>query len=447
MRRAAVRPWIAVAAASLFVAFGAGVQDIVNPFQVAFTAALAFGLVHLLLADHVGRVDRRDGYGLLAGLLALMCSGVGVCMVVVVGLAVLLRRGWRLAALHTVPLGVIYLVWLAIIGRDTSGTQESNPTIGRVARFVTVGEREAYDWIAGGFKPLGLVLVLVIAGGLVCAVIAHRRSGTLSRLAAPVALMAGSAVFLAVTASGRLFLGIDAARSSRYVYLIAAMTIPALAVAANALASRWRWFLPVAIGIFLIGVPANLRVGVRAGNNTETPTREIFMSLQQNSISQEVPPSIRPEPVMAPEVTIGWLAAQSSGRSGAISSDLRYEDTFRLAFAQSKGAAPTTQCSSLRTPLVISLHAGDQLGLYRNTVVVTPAPALKVHVLGPPLIFFPRDGARIGLVQTPGRVRIATRGHPLNWAMHQYNTRLIPKVCVHRAAGSDVSGAAAQGKI
>jgi hypothetical protein len=32
-------------------------------------------------------------------------------------------------------------------------------------------------------------------------------------------------------------------------------------------------------------------------------------------------------------------------------------------------------------------------------------------------------------------------------AMHQYNTRLIPNVCVHRAAGSDVSGAAARGKI
>jgi len=258
--------------------------------------------------------------------------------------------------------------------------------------------------------------------------------------------MAGSAVFLAVTASGRLFLGIDAARSSRYVYLIAAMTIPALAVAVDALASRWRWFLPVAIGVFLVGVPANLRVGVRAGNNTETPTREIFMSLQENSISQEVPPSIRPEPVMAPEVTIGWLAAQSSGRSGAISSDLRYEDTFRVAFAQSKGAAPTKQCSSLRTPLVISLHVGDQLGLYRNTVVVAPAPALKVHVLGPPLIFFPRDGRRISVVQAPGRVRIATGGHPLNWAMHQYNTRLIAKVCVDRAAGSAASGAAATGK-
>jgi len=447
MLRAAVRPWIAVAAASLFVAFGAGVQDIANPFQVAFTAALAFGLVHLLLADHAGPVDRRDGYGLLAGLLALMCSGVGVCMVAAVGLAVLLRRGWRLAALHTVPLAAVYLVWLAIIGRHTSGGQESNPTIGGLTRFVATGEREAYNWIAGGFKPLGLALVFVIAGGLVCAAIAHRRTGTLARMAAPVALVAGSVVFLAVTASGRLFLGTAAARSGRYVYVIAAMTIPALAVAVDALASLRRWLLPVAIGVFLIGVPANVRVAVRAGNNdASAATRELFTSLQRNPLSHQVPPSIRPEPVFAPEVTIGWLAAQSPGRSGAISSDVLYEDTFRLAFAQSKGTAPTKQCSSLRTPLVVSLHAGDQLGLYRNSVVVYPAPALKVHVLGPPLIFFPRDGRRIAVVQTPGRVRIATGGHPLNWAMHQYNTRLIPKVCVQRAAGSAVSAATGAGK-
>jgi hypothetical protein len=242
-----------------------------------------------------------------------------------------------------------------------------------------------------------------------------------------------------------LFLGIDAARSSRYVYLIAAMTIPALAVAADALASRWRWFLPVAIGIFLIGVPANLRVGVRAGNNASNATREIFTSLQQNSLSQQVPPSIRPEPVMASEVTIGWLAAQSSRRSGAISSDLRFEDTFRLALAQSKRAAPTKQCFALRKPLVISLNTGDSLGLYHNTVVVTPAT--DVHVLGPPLIFFPRDGARIVVVQAPGAVRISMARRPLNWAMHQYNTRLIPNVCVHRAARSAVSAAGAQGKI
>ena len=68
MRRARVRPWIATAAASSFVLFGAGWENIVVPFQICFTGALAFGLAQLLLADHDGSIDRRDRLGLLAGL-------------------------------------------------------------------------------------------------------------------------------------------------------------------------------------------------------------------------------------------------------------------------------------------------------------------------------------------------------------------------------------------
>src|SRR6185369_9091996 len=111
MGRARVRPWTATIVASAFVLFGAGAQDILWAFQIAFTGALVLGLAHLLLADHDGPVDRRDWFGLAAGFLALLCSGVAVTMVVVVGLATLLRRGWRIAVLHTVPLAAVYGAW------------------------------------------------------------------------------------------------------------------------------------------------------------------------------------------------------------------------------------------------------------------------------------------------------------------------------------------------
>jgi hypothetical protein len=115
MRRARVQPWLATAAASLFALFGSGYQDIISAFQVGFTGALVLGLTHLLLADHDGPSDRRDWLGLLAGLAGLMMAGVAVTMVIVVGLAVLLRRGWRAALLHTAPLAGCYLVRYATI--------------------------------------------------------------------------------------------------------------------------------------------------------------------------------------------------------------------------------------------------------------------------------------------------------------------------------------------
>src|SRR3954462_5852374 len=116
MRRAGVVPWIATAATTLFVFFGGGVADILWAFQIGFTGSLVFGLTHLLLADHDGPVDRRDAIGLLAGLAGLLCSGVAVTMTMVVGLTMLMRRGWRIALLHTVPLGAVYSLWWATIG-------------------------------------------------------------------------------------------------------------------------------------------------------------------------------------------------------------------------------------------------------------------------------------------------------------------------------------------
>ena len=116
MRRVGVRPWTATIVACVLVFFGAGYQNIILPFQMTLVGSLVFGFVHLLLATHDGPLDRRDYWGLAAGLAALMCSGVGVSMVIAVGAAVLLARGWRLALLHTVPLAAAYAVWYAWIG-------------------------------------------------------------------------------------------------------------------------------------------------------------------------------------------------------------------------------------------------------------------------------------------------------------------------------------------
>jgi hypothetical protein len=138
MRRAGVGPWISTTAASLFVLFGAGYDNIVWAIQITADGSLVFGLTHLLLADHDGPVDRRDWLGIVAGFAGLLCSGVGVTMTVVVGLATLFRRGWRIAALHTAPLGVIYVVWWVAVGRNGyQGTDR--PSIRQLASFVRLG--------------------------------------------------------------------------------------------------------------------------------------------------------------------------------------------------------------------------------------------------------------------------------------------------------------------
>ncbi|MBV9950526.1 MAG: hypothetical protein JO291_01145, partial [Acidimicrobiia bacterium] len=84
MRRAGVGPWMATVGAAPFILFGPGSQNILWAFQVGFTGSIVLGLVQLLLGSHEGDVDRRDLLGIGAGVLGLMCSGVGVTMVLVV---------------------------------------------------------------------------------------------------------------------------------------------------------------------------------------------------------------------------------------------------------------------------------------------------------------------------------------------------------------------------
>jgi len=92
MRRSGVGPWMSTVAASIFVFFGAGAENVLFAFQATFSGAFALGLCHLLLADHDGTVDRRDYLGLGTGLAALMCSGFMVSMSILVDLTTQLRR-------------------------------------------------------------------------------------------------------------------------------------------------------------------------------------------------------------------------------------------------------------------------------------------------------------------------------------------------------------------
>src|SRR5262249_56512809 len=52
--------------------------------------------------------------------------------------------------------------------------------------------------------------------------------------------------------------GPERARESRYVYLIAAMVLPALAIGADALISRWRYLAVPIVVVLLLGLPGNI---------------------------------------------------------------------------------------------------------------------------------------------------------------------------------------------
>ncbi|MGO9877030.1 MAG: hypothetical protein ACLPVY_24905 [Acidimicrobiia bacterium] len=423
--RAGVHPWIATAAASLFALFGAGWENAIKPFQMTFTGAAVFGLVHLLLADHDGPFDRRDRFGLLAGLIALMMSGIAVTMVFVVGLAVLLRRGWRLALLHVAPLAACYTVWWLAIGHTGKVRQlgaQQPLTVASVFGFVAMGMRGGFSAL-GHFAGLGAVLALVVVVGLALARSERLKSGRLAELAAPVALLAGAIVFLTTTAIGRASFGSDYARISRYISLTGALVLPALAVAVDAFARRWRVLLPVGMALFLVGIPSNLRevaVAQRPLDVLYSKTKLAILTLPRDSLAAQAPRSLRPEQLTARYVTIGWLLdgvkQHRIPKPPFTILDVVSSANFRLSLFQTNDPAPTTLCTTVHKPVLLTLRKGEVLGIYDNPVSLVPA--VLPYLVGFGMVFVPGEGHAVTVLRHVRRVQLSP-----------YDPTRPPRVC------------------
>jgi hypothetical protein len=257
MRRAGVRPWMATIAASTLVLFGLGHENILWGVQVSQVGSMVLGFGHAILADHDGRFDRRDLIGIGLGALGLMSSGIGPPLVIAVGLAVLLRRGWRMAAVHTVPLALLYVAWYLGYRDRIQSSSSTRPTAPELVEWVTHAVSGMLEALTH-YSVAALLLVVVVAVGLVLAVRRRSWDGTRHQAAIPLAFAVGAVVLSAAIGWERWALGVDFARLSRYLAMGVALFLPLIAVAMDEIARRWRASTPALVLLLLLGVPANL---------------------------------------------------------------------------------------------------------------------------------------------------------------------------------------------
>jgi hypothetical protein len=376
MLRSGVDVWIATAAALLFAFLGSGRGDIVFAFQIGFEGSLVFGLAHLILADHDGPLDGRDALGLGFGVLGLLCSGVAVTMTIVVGLAVLIRRGWRAAALHTLPLAAIYGVWYAAIGHE--GYTGASATIGELRAFTQTALANVFTRI-GQIWGVGVLLALVLVSGLVLAWAKLPYADFRRRAAAPAALLAGAVVFTVIAGYGRVGLGLaDAAKASRYVHLLAAMTLPAIAVAADAIARRWRPLYPVMLVLLLIGIPGNINAIEPHGSDLFARGNEqLVLAMAHSPYVRRVPASTPVESPGLLYVTAGWLAdGAASGRipkPAHPSPQLTAAATLALVVHTTTAPVSVRDCRALTRPVTVDANSGDVYA-FRDAAVGVSVP-------------------------------------------------------------------------
>lgn len=116
LARRRVGDLVAIAPATVLLFLGSSWMDILWPFQVSFTGAIAFGLVAILLLE---RDDLRgDALACACLTISLGWSGAGLPFVPGAAAGLLVRRRlWRRIWVPAVPT-VFYLLWLAKYGEE-----------------------------------------------------------------------------------------------------------------------------------------------------------------------------------------------------------------------------------------------------------------------------------------------------------------------------------------
>ncbi|MGO9874254.1 MAG: hypothetical protein ACLPVY_10685 [Acidimicrobiia bacterium] len=365
--RARTRPWIALIFATLLVLFAPAQTNVaLKVTSITFVGfAVPLGLTQLLLADHDGPRNRRDWFGLAAGLAAVLCSSVALAMVFVVGVAMMFKRGWRIALFHVLPPTIAFSVWFAAIGhKDLGAGQPARlrplPAAVHFASVLVTGTFEAFTRSRG----IGGVLVIVFLAGL-CVVLRRASAERRRQAAVPVALLLGAFVFAVETGIGRsdlLAQGESAVRAGHYLDVVAYLTLPSVAFLAEEIVRRWRLVAPALVALFVVAVPLNVHELV-SQEDARAPRLALFRNtvllIPRLALAHEVPASAVPFKGVASPVTVGWLlhAAREGRLPEPHVTDVNTAvATLRISLVIAGG--PVTSCHQWRRPVVRQLDQG-----------------------------------------------------------------------------------------
>ena len=350
-----------------------------------------------------------------------MCGGVGLAMAVAIVIALLLRRGGRVAVIYGGVLGAVYGAWWITIGREgTEGPGHADAAAGDVMRFVATGIRATFGNL-GQVTGVGLLLGVAFVGGAVLLGLGRSRA-TLRRVALPPRWPSGASC----SSSGRGSAEPDSSgratrQTSRYQHVAAALLLPALAVALDGLArvageraclSFVHFSSSESPGTSLRSPTART---ISPGSRTRSAT---CSSRSRASVANEVPGAVTPFSAGLYErlITVEFLrAGLADGRlpdPGRITHMDRRAIRTSLALLQSHAKATPARCPLLTTPEHRRLAPGDIVEFRNGRLAVTPGASdvISAFLVGK-AVFDAADGQR--LITVLGPIDVELRGASL----------------------------------
>ena len=230
LARRHIGPWAALAPTAVLVLLGPAWHDLLWAFQVGYFGSVAAGLGSVVCLE---RRDRRGDLGAAALLgVSLLCSSIGLAMVVLAAVLLILERRWRRLWVVGLPL-VLYAAWYAGYGKSAVRSENVDRVPGylvdalsaAMASVSGLAQTDTSPYLVG--TTYGGFIALAVAGLLVLHLVRGGRPPALTWAAVAAALALWTAQCLASFPDGR------EAEQSRYQYAAAALVLLAVASAAS----------------------------------------------------------------------------------------------------------------------------------------------------------------------------------------------------------------------
>ncbi len=261
----------------------------------------------------------------------------------------------------------------------------------QIAKFVWVGLEATFGGL-GQLPGVGILLLILLVVGLFFAFRDRPKSRRLfaQGRAAPVALMIGAVLFLLMTATARagqgglLVLlkttGPDRARESRYIYLIAAMLLPAIGLASEALIRRKKLLTIPIVVVLLAGLPANINQLHDYSPRYATPpgTRYAIVSLSRLPHAYQLRNTHTPYPdsrLSVEGLTVSWLidSGDRIPNPGPIKPGVSAAEELEF-FVQPATPGPNLVCHPLTRPLIFEIKRHQTFTIERGYANVKYLP-------------------------------------------------------------------------
>jgi hypothetical protein len=255
------------------------------------------------------------------------------------------------------------------------GERESSSSSlgGETVRFAWRMLDGALDGL-GRYPPVALAIAAVAAIGVAHAVRCIRRDRRDATPSIVAALLTSALSFAALTAFGRAgFSGVESAANDRYIYVVAALLLPLVALGGEVLARRYAVLGALPLALLLVGLPENVDL-LRHPDRNLLGSRELVTAAAHSPYLDQLSADTRlfSHPVKREAApTVGFLrAAAADGRlpSSDPSPQLELTAVARIALHQT-GEPPTRVCPLARTTQRVEVERGARITFSGSIVI------------------------------------------------------------------------------